>query len=86
MARRKKPTFQQIYFNLLSEVYDSVSADLAELGFEPVDFGFIESVPYGKTVSNNYAIKKADTGKYRHLHMSIYRMDGGKYELVAYIN
>ena len=85
------------YFNTLSGALDQVRAKAKGLGFEVDEDDMFNNfgtggISYGTTKSANITLQKdgkAVTSKggkamNRSIHVALYRMDSGKYELTAY--
>jgi hypothetical protein len=82
-----------IYYNTQSSALSELEKEVNVLGYDILypDYFWTEHVQYGKTVKYTLAIlynKGRWVGKLANkcLHVQIYRMDNGKYELNFYIN
>lgn len=90
--------YMKIYFNYLIDAFLQICAELQEKEIKlkkdgeddehlfALTRGFEGGVNYGETVSANFEIdtlKGKSTRKY--FHVSIYRMENGKYEVTSYI-
>jgi hypothetical protein len=78
------------YFSTQAGALIHVNEKVNRKGYEIVypDNLWTEHVAYGKTVKYTFSLKWIKTGNMvkRHLHVSLYRMDSGSYELTYYIN
>ena len=82
-----KRTATQVYFNHMSEAIDEAYRATREKGFEPVENMFLwERVQYGKTVSTSIDLIKDGKMHKKCLHVQLYRMESGRYELNHYIS
>lgn len=76
------------YFNLQSEAINTAFQYAKSKGFEVIEPGpmWREHIDYGKTWTYHMELRKGDKLQKKMLHISIYRMDNGRYELNQYIN
>jgi hypothetical protein len=75
------------YFNLMSEAIDHARQDAVNRGFEVVDNMFaFEPVSYGQTKKTSLNLLNNGKEQKRMLHISLFRMESGRYELTHYIN
>jgi len=87
-----KPQQNDTYFETLSEALDAVRTRVAKKGFTvDEDAMFTQfgtgGIGYGETKRANIPLlKNGIFDKRRSVTIAIYRMDGGKYELTAYLN
>mgnify|MGYP005990489129 CR=1 FL=1 len=79
---------QETYFDTQSAALDSAESYALNRGYEADMSSFYpEHVKYGQTVQYHIELKKNDKlVNNKMLHISLYRMDSGKYELTNYIN
>lgn len=80
------------YFDTLSQALQKVEERAKKDGFEIVDqerefflFG-IGGIKYGETKRGRFDLEKEGKLSRKKLHVQIYRMDSGRYELNQYIN
>jgi hypothetical protein len=82
---------EEIYFESLAQALDSVLEKTTKKGFEIVDqerefflFG-IGGINYGDTKKASFDLEKDGKPSRKKLHIQIYRMESGRYELNQYI-
>jgi hypothetical protein len=78
----------EIYHNTLSEALSEVEEFLSKKGYEINDeqlfqFG-VGGITYGQTKRNSFELNRNGEPAKNLLHVQIYRMDSGKYELNMY--
>lgn len=73
------------YFDGLAPLYANLSEYVISKGYDDPDYGFIESVRYLETFRKSFTLYKEGREQKKLLHVSIYRMETGRYELTAYI-
>jgi len=77
-----------VYFNTQAEALDYVFNHTKSKGWDPnlPDNLWAEHVNYGTTVKYDFPMTKISTGNPARywLHISLYRMESGKYELTHY--
>jgi hypothetical protein len=66
---------------------DAVRGYVINKGYDEVEFGMndVQHVPYGHTERLTKELTKDGMPQRKALHVQIYRMDGGNYELNMYI-
>lgn len=76
------------YYNLQGEAIDQAFTEARKRGYEVIqpERIWIEAVNYGDTVKYHLGLIKDGKVQRKMLHISLYRMDNGKYELTSYIN
>ena len=82
--------FSKVYFNTQSEALNVAFEEANRKGYkvdEPQNI-WTEHVAYGKTVKYtlNLIVERTGNPARKCLHISLYRMDSGRYELTHYIN
>jgi len=87
----KEVKSEDIYFDTLSQALDKVLEKTTKEGFEIVDqereffhFG-IGGIQYGETKRASFNLEKDEKPSRKKLHIQIYRMESGRYELNQYI-
>jgi len=82
---------EDIYFDTLAQALDKVSEKTKKEGFEIVDeerefflFG-VGGIKYGETKRGRFDLVKDEKPSKKKLHIQIYRMESGRYELNQYI-
>lgn len=71
----------------MAQAIDAAYTYVREKGFEPVELAFMwDHVPYGETRSTSIELTKDGKESKKCLHVQLYRMDSGRYELNAYMN
>jgi len=80
----------EIYHNTLSEALSEVEEFLSKKGYGIDDeqlfqFG-VGGIPYGQTKRKSFELNRNGEPAKNLLHVQIYRMDSGKYELNMYYN
>ncbi len=76
------------YFNTQSEALDAAFDAVRAKGLEPMipESMWAEHVPYGQTQRYDFELERDGMPvKRRLLHVILYRMDSGKYELTSYV-
>ncbi len=75
------------YFAQMSLAIDAAKATARMKEYEVVDNELLwEHVPYGQTRKRSLELIKDRMPSKKMLHISLYRMESGNYELVHYIN
>lgn len=77
------------YFDTMSLAIDTAKEQADRKNFEVIDNELLwEHVPYGQTRKRSLELVSKNTGakSKKMLHVSLYRMESGRYELTAYIN
>jgi len=74
------------YFPTMSQAIDKAKDEAAARGFQVVDNELLwEPVDYGKIKRRSLELVKDGKTSRKMLHVSLYRMDSGRYELVSHI-
>jgi ureidoglycolate hydrolase len=76
------------YFDLQRQALDKAYEYAEGKGYEviePENF-WVEHINYGTTGKYHLELRKDGKVQKKMLHISLYRMDNGKYELTQYIN
>lgn len=88
----KESKSEDTYFDTLSQALDKVLEKTTKDGYEIVDqerefflFG-IGGIKYGETKRASFELIKNDKPSKKKLHIQIYRMESGRYELNQYIS
>jgi len=77
----------ETYHDSQAAALDAATEYAESKGYEVVTDSFwADKVDYGKTVKYHLELKKDGKEQKKMLHISLYRMESGKYELTAYIN
>jgi hypothetical protein len=76
------------YHKTLSSALDAVRGYAGKRGYDEVEFSMndVQHVPYGHTERFTKELTKGGVPQRKALHVQIYRMESGNYELNAYIN
>jgi len=76
------------YHKTLSSALDAVRGYVAKKGYDEVEFSMndVQHVPYGHTEKFTKELNKGGVPQRKALHVQIYRMESGNYELNAYIS
>jgi hypothetical protein len=82
---------EETYFDTLKKALDNVSEKTKKEGYEIVDqerefflFG-VGGIEYGENKKKSFYLEKDEKKSKNKLHIQIYRMDSGRYELNQYI-
>lgn len=79
----------ETYHETLSSVFEEFKSALIANGIEVKDFSDLENangLSYGQNARFNFPIhKKKGKGTNAWAHLSVFRMDSGRYEMTAYI-
>ena len=78
----------EIYHKTLSSALDAVRSYVINKGYDEVEFDMndVQHVPYGHTERFTKELIKGGVPQRKALHVQIYRMESGNYELNVYIN
>jgi hypothetical protein len=78
----------EIYHKTLSSCFDEIRNYVIKRGYDPIEFELYEPqhVAYGQTQRYNKELTVNGKLQRKGLHIQIYRMDSGNYELNMYIN
>lgn len=78
----------QIYHKTLASVLDEINKFVLAHGFDAIEYGMndINHVKYGMTEKMNKDLTKNGKATIRMIHVQIYRMDSGNYELNMYMS
>jgi hypothetical protein len=78
----------EIYHKTLSSALDAVRSYAINKGYDEVEFDMndVQHVPYGHTERFTKELIKGGVPQRKALHVQIYRMESGNYELNVYIN
>ena len=77
----------KIYHNLFSEAIAETVLYAGKKGYQVVENMFMwERVPYGETRDFHLDLTKDGKEQKKCLHVQLYRMESGRYELNMYIN
>lgn len=84
MTKKLKPP---VYFDTMREAIDEAYRATREKGYEPVELAFMwDHVPYGETRDTHIDLTKDGKEQKKCLHVQLYRMETGRYELNFYLN